>query len=43
LYQDEDYEPGIYKQQRQMIMLPDGANYEGEWNTANETRHGRGY
>ena len=35
-YQDEDYEPGVYKMHRQMTILPDGAQYEGEWNTQAE-------
>ena len=40
---DEDYEPGIQKEQRQMMVLPDGAQYEGEWNMKTGFRHGRGY
>ena len=37
LYRNEDYEPGIYKQQSQMIMLDDVVHNKGEWNTAIET------
>lgn len=29
LYPDEDTDPGIIKQNRDMILLPDGAHYEG--------------
>ena len=29
---DEDYEPGVFKEHRNMTVLPDGAQYEGEWN-----------
>jgi len=28
----EDFEQGVRKEQRPMIILPDGAQYEGEWN-----------
>ena len=37
MYLNEDYEPGIYRQQSQMIMLDDEVNYKGEWDTAIET------
>ena len=40
---DEDYEPGIRKEQRGMMVLQDGAQYEGEWNIDTDQRHGRGY
>jgi hypothetical protein len=43
LYQDEDYEPGVIKEQRPMLILQDGAQYEGEWSTSTDQRHGRGY
>lgn len=43
LYQDEDYEPQVFKEQRPMLILQDGAQYEGEWNTSTDQRHGRGY
>lgn len=33
LYPNEDYDPGVLRQQKDMITLPDGAQYEGEWNT----------
>jgi hypothetical protein len=26
-----------------MLVLQDGAQYEGEWNKATDMRHGRGY
>jgi hypothetical protein len=42
LYQDEDYEPGVNKEQRPMIILPNGSRYEGEHNISHQ-RHGRGY
>mgnify|MGYP006893836336 FL=1 len=29
---DEDYESGIVKESRPMMVLQDGAQYEGEWN-----------
>ena len=40
---DEEYEPGIVKEQRPMMTLNDGARYEGEWNVATENKHGKGY
>ena len=40
---DEDYEPGIVKESRNMMVLQDGAQYEGEWNLHTDHRHGRGY
>ena len=33
LYPNEDYEPKVMRTQKDMITLPDGAQYEGEWNT----------
>ena len=36
LYQDEDYEPGVLKEQRPMLILQDGAQYEGEWSTSTD-------
>ena len=26
-----------------MLILADGAQYQGEWNTATDQRHGRGF
>lgn len=43
LYPNEDYDPGVFRQHKDMVVLPDGAHYEGEWNTQTEQRHGRGY
>ena len=42
-YQDEDYEPGIQKEKRDMATFPDGSVFDGEWNTATNQRHGRGH
>jgi hypothetical protein len=33
----------VKKEQRPMLVLQDGAQYEGEWNTETDMRHGRGY
>ena len=30
--EDQDYEKGVIKEQRPMIVLQDGSQYEGEWN-----------
>lgn len=43
LEEDEENEQGISKETREMTTLPDNAQYEGEWNTATNERHGRGY
>jgi hypothetical protein len=32
LYPEEDHEPGILKERRDMLVLQDGAQFEGEWN-----------
>ena len=42
-YSNEDDEPGIEKEKRDMLVLQDGAQYQGEWNKATDMRHGRGY
>lgn len=41
-YQDEDVEPGIKKEKRAEVKFPDGSVFDGEWNKANDSRHGRG-
>jgi hypothetical protein len=41
-YGNEDYEPGIQKEKRDMVVMQDGAQYIGEWNKATNMRHGRG-
>jgi hypothetical protein len=42
---DDETEPHIKKESRQMQTLADNAQYEGEWNISvtPETRHGKGY
>ena len=30
--ENEDFEQGIQKERRELKTLPDGAQYEGEWN-----------
>ena len=40
---DEDYEPGVKKDRIPMKTLPDGAQYDGEWNRQTGMKHGRGY
>ena len=41
--EDEENEPGVIKEKRPMVTLPDGAKYEGEWNKLTNKKHGRGY
>jgi len=43
IYDDEDNEPEITKQKKEMQVLADNAQYEGEWNLQTDMRHGRGY
>jgi len=33
----------VEKEKRDMLVLNDGAQYEGEWNKGTDMRHGRGY
>lgn len=40
--EDEDDEPGVIKEARPKLPLPDGAQYEGEWDMKTDMRHGRG-
>ena len=43
LDEQEDNEPYIHKESREMTVLPDNAKYEGQWNVATNERHGQGY
>ena len=36
----EDNEPGVKKEKKDLIRLPDGSEYDGEW--VDRKRHGRG-
>ena len=42
-YQDEDHEPGIKKEKRDLVTFPDGSVFDGEWNKSSNQRHGRGH
>jgi len=41
--EDPSPEPGIDLETREMQLLPDNAQYEGQWNKNTGERHGRGY
>ena len=43
VYDEEDNEAGVNVEKRDMQVLADNAQYEGEWNVDSDTRHGRGY
>ena len=45
VYDDEDQEPHIQKEKKEMQTLADNAQYQGEWNVGvnPHTRHGKGY
>ncbi len=36
-------DPNVILEQHAMKILPDNAQYEGQWNTVTGRRHGRGY
>lgn len=38
----ESYDPGVEKEHRERVTLDNGVEYEGQWNTKENKRHGRG-
>jgi len=41
--EDPSVDPSTEIESKEMQLLPDNAQYEGQWNKASGERHGRGY
>jgi hypothetical protein len=42
LVQNEDNDEGVQKLKKPLVVMADGAQYDGEWDTKNTQRYGRG-
>jgi hypothetical protein len=44
MYDDEpEFDPNLNIESHEIKVLPDNAQYEGQWNTVTGKRHGKGY